>query len=423
MSPPKVVIIGGGFGGLTTARGLRTSSLDITLIDKTNHHLFQPLLYQVAVAALSRGDIATPLREVFRGTHNIHIILDEVKNVACQEQVVQLTEGVIRFDYLVIAPGSHISLFGHQEWQKHVFGLKTLDDATHIRDQMVYSFEKAERFLSKEEAMPYLTFVIVGGGPTGVELAGAIAEIATNTMRPDFPQLQHIPVTIILIHAHSRILTGYPAHLAEQATQFLQEMGVTVYLNSRVTNITPMGVQAGETFFPAANILWAAGSSPSPLLKTLRIPLDEKGRVPVQPDLSVPGFPNIFVVGDCARCLDADGKPLPALAAVASQQGRYVANILRHTIPSDQRKPFHYLNLGEMATVGRAKAVANLRGWQFSGFFAWILWSAVHIFYLIGFDRVRVMSEWIWYYLTFKSGERIITFKRASDFFHKRPVD
>ncbi|WP_447969197.1 NAD(P)/FAD-dependent oxidoreductase [Nitrospira sp. M1] len=411
MTPLHVVVIGGGFGGLTAARVLRKAHVNITLIDKTNHHVFQPLLYQVAVAALSRGDIATPLREIFRSQRNVRIIMDEVQAIDCEKRVVDLKEKRIGFDYLVLAPGSQPSYFGRQHWRQFAWSLKTLTDAIRIRDHIVYSFELAEGFASRSEARPYLTFVIVGGGPTGVELAGAIAEIAKYSIRPDFPSLKDEMISIVLIEANSRLLVDFPPELSQYAKLMLEQLGVKVQLNSRVTSLSDKLVRVGEQSIETANVIWAAGNEASPLLKTLKTKMDTMGRVHVEKDLSLPGYPSVFVIGDAACCPGEDGCPLPALAAVAMQQGRYVAEVIRNRTSREKRRGFRFHNRGIMATLGRARAVAVFKRWHITGLGAWVIWSVVHIFYLIGFDRVRVTMEWIWYYLTYKPGERLIETK------------
>ena len=406
--PVKVVVVGGGFGGLSAIRSLKGESVSITLIDRTNHHLFQPLLYQVAVSALSRGHIATPLREIFRSQSNVRIIMEEVRAVDCEHHLVHLKDQSIRFDFLILAPGSQPSYFGRLDWHQHALSLKTLSDAIRIRDHILQSFEIAERLVPSDEARRYLTFAIVGGGPTGVELAGAIAEIAKHSIRPDFPGLNDEVISIVLIEANSRILKDFPPALSDYAKQSLERLGVEVQLNCRVTNLFERGVEFSNRFLETDNVIWAAGNEASPLLKTLGRDLDDLGRVQVEKDLSLAGQPSVFVIGDAALNTDEEGNPLPGLAAVAIQQGRYVGHVIRNRIPKKARKHFRYQDRGKMATLGRAKAVAEIKGCRLSGLFAWLVWCAVHVFYLIGFDRVRVIMEWIWYYLTFKPGEHLI---------------
>lgn len=408
MAHSRVVIIGGGFGGLTAARALRHNP--VTVIDRANHHLFQPLLYQVATAALSPGDIAWPLRTVFRAQPNVHVMMDEVVRIDRAKHVVHLQQcPPITFDVLIVAPGSRHSYFGHEEWESCAPGIKTMTDAVQLREKMLMAFEDAERHRTTSGSSPHLTFVIVGGGPTGVELAGALAEIGRRAMGPDYPHLGTEDLSIILIEAGPRILPGFDSRLSARAATALTHMGVTIKLNCLVTNVIPSGVQIGSEWVPATHIVWAAGNRASPLLKTLSAPQDSNGRIRVQPDLSIPDDPWIFVIGDAAHCLGPNGNPLPGVAPVAMQQGRYVAALINHHQSQTQRPPFVYANRGMLATIGRAQAVAQFGRIHASGFQAWILWCIVHIFFLIGFrNRLRVMSEWIWYYLTFKPGARVL---------------
>lgn len=402
MARTRVVIIGGGFGGLTAAQSL--GNADVVLIDRTNHHLFQPLLYQVATAALSPGDIAWPLRTIFRAQPHVRVIMDEVLSIDRAARAVRLQhEAPVPFDILIVAPGARHSYFGHDAWELHAPGLKTMTDAVRLRERMLVAFEEAER-----ERHP-LTFVIVGGGPTGVELAGALAEIGRKALGPDFPNLRLEDLAILLVEAGPRILSGFNPDLSARATTTLQRMGVTIKLNSPVTDIRPDGLTVGSEVIRTTHIIWAAGNNASPLMRSLGVLQDASGRAKVRPDLTIPGDPHIFVIGDAAHCIDAGGAPLPGLAPVAMQQGRYVARLIREgTVPA-QRKPFVYADRGMLATIGRAQAVAQLGSFRFAGFFAWLLWCLVHIFFLIGFrNRVRVMLEWMWYYVTFKPGARVI---------------
>ena len=406
---PRVVIIGGGFGGLTTAQSLRRAPVDIVLIDRTNHHLFQPLLYQVATAALSPGDIASPLRTILQRQRNVRILMNEALAVDRTKRIVRVMDTDVPYDYVVLAPGSRHSYFGKEQWARFAPGLKTLADALSIREQMLLSFEHAERVLSSSNTHQYLTFVIVGGGPTGVELAGAIAEIARASILPDFPLLQSSDIHVLLIEAGGRILTGFDESLAVKAGRVLADLGVDVRLNTRVTEVNERGVSAGGRFIETTNVIWAAGNEASPLLRTLGVPLDPQGRVPVEADLSVSGDPSIFVIGDAARAIDAQGRLLPALAPVAMQQGRYVANLIAGRVPSGSRLPFVYQDRGMLATIGKAHAVAQIGPVRSVGVLAWLLWSLVHIFFLIGFrNRLRVMFEWAWYYVTRRPGARLI---------------
>ena len=408
MARKRIVIIGGGFGGLTAAKSILHA--DVMLIDRTNHHLFQPLLYQVATAALSPGDIAWPLRTMFRSQPNVHVVMDEVISIDRRTRLVAVRNGSpIAFDILVVAPGSRHAYFGHDEWESFAPGLKTMTDAVGLREKMLSAFEEAERRRAATGTHDPLTFVIVGGGPTGVELAGALAEIGRKAMGPDFPSLRLDDMCILLVEGGPRILPGFSEDLSAKASTALARMGVTVRLKSLVSEVRENGVKIGEEFVPSTSVIWAAGNKASPLLNTLSVPQDASGRVNVQPDLTIPGEPWIFVIGDGAHCVGNDGKPLPGLAPVAMQQGRYVAKLIdRQTIP-EQRQPFSYADRGMLATIGRAKAVAQIGRLHVSGLLAWLLWCVVHIFFLIGLrSRVRVMSEWIWYYVTFKPGARLL---------------
>lgn len=407
----RVVIVGGGFGGIMAAKKLRSSGCRVTLIDKTNHHLFQPLLYQVATAALSPGDIAVPIRAVLGKSSGIRVLLGKVTSVDKEGQNVQLEDGrSIPYDRLVLAPGAQYDYFGNDEWEKHAPGLKTISDALQLRERLLLSLEEAEQLSDPKLREPYLTFVIIGGGPTGVEMAGAIAEIAKRNMMRDYTTFSKNETRIFLVEAGSRILNGYPEHLSEKARRTLEEMGVRVLLNTPVTDLGENRVGFGEGEIETPNIIWAAGVAASPMLDSLDAEQDRTGRVHVNPDLTLPGHPEVFVVGDAARLEDEDGNPLPALAPVAMQQGRYVGRILAQRTPPSKRAPFRYKDKGTMATIGRAKAVADIRGFTFSGFPAWLLWSFVHILFLIGFrNRFRVFVEWTWFYFTFKRGVRLIT--------------
>jgi NADH:quinone reductase (non-electrogenic) len=408
MARKRVVIVGGGFGGLTAAKSILHG--DVVLIDRTNHHLFQPLLYQVATAALSPGDIAWPLRTMFRSQPNVHVVMDEVVTIDPTGRLVVVRNGPpIAFDVLVVAPGSRHAYFGHDEWETLAPGLKTVTDAVRLREKMLFAFEHAERRRAATGAHDPLTFVIVGGGPTGVELAGALAEIGRKAMGPDFPSLRLDDMCILLVEGGPRILPGFSEDLSSRAGAALRRMGVTIKLKSLVSDVREDGVMIGEEFVPSTSVIWAAGNRASPLLKSLSVPQDGSGRIKVQSDLSIPGDPWIFVIGDGAHCIGKDGKPLPGLAPVAMQQGRYVGTLINQRTPPDQRRPFSYSDRGMLATIGRAKAVAQIGPLHVSGFFAWLLWCVVHIFFLIGLrSRVRVMSEWIWYYLTFKPGARLL---------------
>ncbi|MCW5798605.1 MAG: NADH dehydrogenase [Nitrospira sp.] len=412
-SRDPVVIVGGGFGGLAAARALHRMKGEVILIDRMNHHLFQPLLYQVATAALSPADIAWPLRTLLRSQGNVRIMLDDVLAIDRAAHRIELRNGEpVSYSSVVLAPGARHSYFGHNNWEEDAPGLKTLPDALEIRERMLMAFEKAERLKGTPEARDELTFVIVGGGPTGVELAGALAEIGRKAMVPDFPVLHQAACRILLIEGGPRILEAFPPTLSSRAQASLESLGVTVLVNCRVQEVTPKGVLAGAEFIRSAHVIWAAGNVASPMLASLGVPLDSSGRVVVGPDLSLNGDPWVFVIGDAAHCLSAEHKPLPGLAAVAMQEGRYVAEIIAGCVPEDHRRPFRYRDRGMLATIGRAKAVAQFGPLSLSGVVAWLAWCFVHIFFLIGFrNRVRVMFEWIWYYVTFKPGARLIYWK------------
>lgn len=406
----KVVIVGGGLGGLNTAKKLNQCKLDLLLIDKTNHHLFQPLLYQVASAALSPNEIAIPIREILRKQKNTTVMMGEVVNINKTSHEIILGNGEkVYYDYLVLAVGARHSYFGNDAWEKYAPGLKTVKDALTIREDILISFEKAERLDSITEAAKYLNFVIIGGGPTGVEMAGSIAEIAHKTMFKNFRRIKPEKSKIYLIEATPNILAMYPPDLANKAKGYLEKMGVRVITGKKVTNITEDGVQVEETFYPCKNVIWAAGNQASPLLKTLNVPLDRQGRVMVEKDLTIPGHPEIFVIGDAACTLGKEGKPLPGVGPVAIQQGRYIANIIKKQQAPEKRPPFKYWDKGSMATVGKGKAIAMIGKIKMSGIIAWFMWCFIHIAYLIGFrNRITVMIEWILFYLTGQRGARLI---------------
>ncbi len=406
-----IVIVGGGFGGINVAKKLKKSDVRITIIDKTNHHLFQPLLYQVATAAISPGDIAIPIRAILGRNRNVKTVMGKVTSVNRNEKHVTLENGRnIAFDYLIMAPGSQYNYFGNDDWKDYAPGLKSIGDALKVRERLLLSLEEAEQLDDPKLREPYLTYVIIGGGPTGVEMAGAIAEIAKRSMMRDYKNFSKNETRIFLVEATSRILNGYPESLSEKARQTLEDMGVRVLLDTPVTDISDAKVKFKEGALETPNIIWAAGVAASPLLDSLDAEQDRSGRVKVNSDLSIPGYPNIFVIGDAAYLEDQDGNPLPALAPVAIQQGKYLAEMLKSETSVDEREPFHYNDKGTMATIGRAKAVAEIKGFKFSGFMAWLLWSFVHILFLIGFrNRFRVFIEWMWYYFTFRRGVRLIT--------------
>lgn len=413
----KVIIIGGGFGGLNVAQSLASTHFNILLIDRTNHHVFQPLLYQVATAALSVDNIASPIREILKNQTNAEVLMMQVERIDKIEQKIYTTNGEnFTYDFLVIATGAQHSYFGHDEWERYAPGLKTIADALRIQQQILLAFEKAERCENPEEAQHYLRFAIIGAGPTGVEMAGSIAEFAHRTLFKNFRHINPSTSKIFLIEGASQVLPSFPPHLAEKAYNDLKKLGVEILLNRFVTGVTANGITMGETFLATPNIIWAAGNQASSLLETLHTPLDKQGRVIVKPDLTIPEYPNIFVIGDAARYDNPQGEPLPAIAPVAIQQGRYVAKILKRNTPPPQRPPFVYFDKGTIATIGRGKAVAFIRKLQFSGFFAWLVWCFIHIFYLISFRyRLLVMIQWIFLYFLGQRQSRVIVKYFKSD--------
>lgn len=408
MAKKKLIIVGGGFGGLNCAKALKKSDYEILLIDKKNHHLFQPLLYQVATAALSPGSIAIPIREILRKQENTTVIMGEVIKIDKENRCVTLGNGEkIAYDSIVISTGAMHSYFGKDEWETYAPGLKTVTDALDIREDILLSFEKAERLESLENIEKHLNFVIIGGGPTGVEMAGAIAEIAKTTLFKNFRRINPEEAKIFLIEALPHILPTYPQKLSKKAQHDLEELGVTVITNKKVTEVNDKGVQVEDLFIESTNVIWAAGNQASKMLQTLDVPLDRAGRVIVEPDLTIPGHPEIFVIGDAAHAKGKDGKPLPGIAPTAIQQGNYVAKILLADSPN--RKPFKYFDKGYMATIGKKRAVAVVGRLQFSGLIAWLAWSFIHILYLIGFrNRISVMIEWIYHFITGQRGVRLI---------------
>ena len=410
MSRPKVVIIGSGFGGLTAAKALRRADVDLLVLDKTNHHLFQPLLYQVATAALSPADIAVPIREILRHQANTTVIMAEAERIDPKNKIVVTGEWEkIPYDDLIVAVGGMHSYFGRDDWEPFAPGIKTLEDAIHIREKILMAFEHAERCHNSHEAKSYLRFIIIGGGPTGVEVAGAIAEIARQTLFKNFRKIKPEQSEIFLIEGANQVLPSYPPSLGGIAHRDLEKLGVNVMTSAKVTEVKADGVWIGATFIEARNIIWAAGNQASELIKTLGIPTDKQGRALVEKDLSIPGFPDVFVIGDAAYSTDKKGICLPGIAPVAIQQGRYVAKLIRKKIPMGKRPPFVYFDKGQMATIGRAKAVAVIGKLKLSGLIAWLAWSFIHIAYLINFkNRIIVMIEWSFWYLTGHRNVRLI---------------
>jgi NADH dehydrogenase len=409
---PHVVILGAGFGGLYAARTLARHPVRITVVDRRNYHLFQPLLYQVASAGLSPGEIAAPIRSILRRHPNVEVILAEATAIDLPGWRVVLRDGEVGYDYLILATGSSHAYFGHDEWQTLAPGLKSIDDALEIRRRIFSAYEIAEREPDPAVRRELLTFVIVGAGPTGVELAGAIAEIARHTLRNDFRHIDPAQSRVVLLEGGPRVLPAFPDDLSASAAAQLRALGVEIRTGALVTGITPEAVQIGDQgeVIRTRTAVWAAGVAASPLGRTLGVPLDRSGRVTVEPDLTLPGHPEVYVVGDLAAFPHQDGKPLPALAPVAIAQGRAAAANVWRTLNGQPRRPFHYFDRGKLATIGRAAAVADFGRLRLAGLPAWITWLLVHIAFLIGFEnRLRVLLRWAWSYLTYQSGARLIT--------------
>jgi NADH dehydrogenase len=406
-----VVVVGGGFGGLYAARSLAKRGVRVVLLDRVNYHLFQPLLYQVATAALSPGDIAEPLRAILRKYRNVQVLLGEVAQIDVTTKNVRLADGQqIAYDYLVVATGARHSYFAHPEWETVAPGLKSLADALEMRRRVFLAFEFAERATDPEHRNALLTFVVVGGGPTGVELAGAIAEIARHTVKQDFRAFDPAQARVILVESGPRVLGTYTPDLSAKAQRALEKLGVEVRSDVLATNLTVDSVQLGEQVVHTHTVLWAAGVEASPLGRQLGVEVDRSGRVPVAPDLTVPGHPDVFVVGDLAAFRRPDGTFLPGIAPAAIQAGQAAAANIWRTINGQPRRPFRYFDRGTMATIGRAAAVVDIRGLHLSGFVAWMAWLVVHIFYLIGFEnRLLVLMQWAWSYLSYERGARLIT--------------
>lgn len=410
---PHVVIVGGGFGGLYAARALRRAPVRVTLIDRRNYHLFQPLLYQVATATLSPADIARPIRNILRRQRNTEVMLAEVASVDAAGRAVVLTDGRrVSYDHLILASGAVDQYFGHDEWAPIAPALKTVDDATEIRRRFLLAFEAAEQVRDAEMQRALLTFVVIGGGPTGVEMAGAFAEIARHTLRNDFRRVDPTAARIILVEGGARLLSAYDEKLSREAQRQLEELGVEVRLGSIVTGIEVGAVHIGEERISAYDVVWAAGVAASPLGRTIGAEVDRMGRVRVEPDLSVPGHPEIFVIGDLASITHdtPEGRPLPGVAQVAMQGGVATARNIARSLRGEPRRAFHYRDKGNMATIGRARAIAEIGGLRLHGFIAWCTWLFIHILFLIGFrNRVAVFLEWAISYLTWQRGARLIT--------------
>ena len=418
---PRVIIVGAGFGGLEAAKKLACENVSLTVIDRTNYHLFQPLLYQVATAALSPADIAAPVRAILSKCKNVEVILAEVESVDVEAKKVRTQDQIFEYDYLILATGARHSYFGHDEWEKLAPGLKSLEDAVELRRRILLAFEFAEKTTDEEARKAAMNFVIIGGGPTGVEMAGAIAEISRYTLAKDFCHIDPSQARVILIEGAPRLLAAYPEDLSESARKQLGELGVQVRTNARVTDISEAGVQADGEFIPCHVKIWAAGNNASFVSTTLDAPADRVGRVIVNDDLTIPGHPEVQVIGDLANFSHQTGEPLPGVSPVAMHQGRHAARNILRMIRGDKPRPFRYFDKGSMATIGRNKAVADLKFFHLSGFPAWLAWLFVHIIFLVGFrNRLLVLIQWAWAYLTFDKGARLITRNFQSE--HRPPA-
>jgi NADH dehydrogenase len=407
---PHVVIVGGGFAGLYAARGLKRAPVRVTLVDRRNHHLFQPMLYQVATAALNPSDIAAPIRSVLRKQANTEVLLAEVSAIDPAERRVYFTDGWdTAYDYLIVGTGARHSYFGHDDWEPLAPGLKSLEDAVEIRQRVLLAFERAEREPDPVRRHAYLTFVIVGGGATGVETAGAVAELRRYALRRDFRHIDPGEATVMLLEGGDRLLPSYPPSLSDKAKLDLRRLGVDVRTETMVTDIRPGYVVAAGWTIPTQTVIWAAGNVASPILRSLDTPLDRVGRAIVEPDCTIPGRPEVFVLGDAALFNHQEGGPLPGICPVAIQMGEYTAATIAGDLAGEPRRAFHYWDKGQLAVIGRGRAVADIWKLHFGGFLAWLIWTFVHIFFLIGFrNRVLVMIQWAWSYLTYGRGARLI---------------
>ena len=409
-SRPHVVIVGAGFGGLEAAKKLGKEEVRVTIIDRTNHHLFQPLLYEVATAALSPADIAAPIRGILNRFANTEVILAEVKSVNVAAKTVDVGDREIAYDYLILATGSRHSYFGHDEWEKLAPGLKSLEDAVEIRRRLLLAFEYAERIQDEAAKAAAMTFVVIGGGPTGVEMAGAIAEIARFTLAKDFRHIDPSHSRVVLIEGDQRVLSSFPEDLSISAMKQLKELGVEVRTGVHAKNLTDAGLEVGDEFIPCRLKIWAAGNTASFVGKTMGVPVDKAGRVIVNEDLTIPGHREVQVIGDLANFSHQGGKMLPGVSPVAMQQGRHAARNILAMIDGLAPRRFRYWDKGSMATIGRNKAVADLNFIHLSGLPAWLVWLFIHIIFLVGFrNRIAVLIQWAWSYVTFNKGARLIT--------------
>ena len=408
---PKVVVIGGGFGGLWAAKALANKPVEVTLIDRKNHHVFQPLLYQVATAVLSPGEIAQPIRRILHKARNVEVILGEVVGFENEKQVVRLSDGSrVGYDYLIVAAGARHAYFGHDNWEREAPGLKTLEDAVEIRRRVLMAFETAERDAYLTGNQRQLNFVVVGGGPTGVELAGAIADIARKALAKDFKAIDTTSARVMLLEGSDRVLGTFASDLSDSAKSQLESLGVEVRLNSFVTDVEPGRVKVGKEWITCDVVLWATGVAASPLGKALGMEIDKAGRVFVEPDLSLKGFKNIFVIGDMASLMQENGERVPGVSPAAMQMGGATAKNILRDLKGEPRQNFRYVDKGSMATIGRTKAIAEAAGFKFKGFIAWMMWLFLHVFFLIGFrNRFSVLFSWFWAYLTRERSARLIT--------------
>jgi NADH dehydrogenase len=409
---PKIVIVGGGFGGMSAAKALKHIDADVTLIDRTNYHLFQPMLYQVATASLAPSDITAPIRYVLRKHSNVTVLLAEVNGIDVERKVVRvdIPSREIPYDFLILAPGSRHSYFGHSEWEEFAPGLKAVEDASEVRRRFLLAFERAEKTADLDDRKANLTFIIVGGGPTGVELSGALPPIAREALYRDFRHIDTRTTRVILLEGGPVILPSFPQELRDVALKSLQEIGVEVRTNSVVTRVDEEGVIVGGERIASRTVFWAAGNEASPLGKLLGVPVDRAGRVLVTEDLSIPGHSEVFVAGDLAYVVRKDGRQVPGVAPAANQEGRRAARNVIRIIRRQKTKPFHYFNKGDLAVIGRSRAVADFGKLRFGGRIAWLLWLFVHIMYLVGFrNRITVFIEWAYNYFTYQRGVRLIT--------------
>ncbi len=407
----KIIIVGAGFAGLQVARGLVNSLFDVTIIDKHNYHLFQPLLYQVATAGLSPAEIALPIRNIFRSQQNFKVILDELIGIKPKFNQITTRNNTYSYDFLILATGSELNYFDHEQWKKFSHGLKNIEDATFLRGKILKAFEKAERITNKKAIEKLMKFVVIGGGPTGVEMAGAIAELSKKILTKEFANIDTKAAQIILLEAGPNILPTASINLSVYAKNSLEKLGVEVQCNSVVLNISESLVESKTETIEAETIIWCAGVKASPIRKWIKVKTDKIGRVYVNDDLSIPSYPNIFVIGDASHVKDKNGHPLPGLAPVAKQEGKFVAEVIKKNILNNKiNNNFHYKNRGYLATIGRSKAIVDFKWFTLKGIIGWMFWSFIHIYFLIGFrNRLIVFINWVWSYITFSKGARLIT--------------